>query len=112
MPTPLPRLRSDEVPTQFHERMLTLTAGRWGGLEVRPSRVFLWLGARQAGREWLVPLADKPRLLRRPRLRRHLSLGSRVDVSYLGNPAATFALFGYAVVRRLLSGTPGGGETR
>jgi len=99
------RLQADyvveEVPSRHQERALVM-AGRWGGGEVRPTRLFVWLGERGAGREWIVPLGRQPRLLRFARRRRHLRLAG-LRVSYLGNPAVTCALFAYELVRSRLA---------
>ena len=99
----LPRVRTDHTPTQFHERTLIVSSERWGGLELRPTRLFVWISAREAGHEWLLPLGSEPRLLRRPRRRRHLTLARRVELSYLGNPVLTLTQFSYLVARRVLA---------
>ncbi len=106
----LPGVRVDEMPTPFQERAVVLYVGGWGGAEVRPTRVFLWLGPREAGHEWLLPLAPAgpPRLLRRARRRRYLSLGRGWEVSYLGNPGITLGLVGYRLVKRMVRGPAAG----
>jgi len=92
--------RIDEEPSTHQERTLALQASRWGGTEIRPTRVFLWLGERTHGQERIVTLGSRPRLLRIPRRRRHVELlGCRV--SYLGNPAVTLGLFVAQAVRGL-----------
>jgi hypothetical protein len=95
--------RTDEEPSTYQERALALQVSRWGGTEIRPTRVFLWLGGRERGQERILALGASPRLLRIPRRRRHLEfLGCRV--SYLGNPAVTLGLFLAHAVRGLLGG--------
>lgn len=93
------RYRADEGGTRYCERSVCL-AGWAGGVEVRPTRVFLWLGSRTAGREWVYSLGSQPRLLRRARRRRHLDLGP-FYLSFLGNPLLTLGLFLARVFRRL-----------
>lgn len=105
----VPSLRVDEVPARFQERAVVLHAGGWGGAELRPTRLFLWLGARDSGHEWLLPLAlsgGSPRLLRRARRRRYLLLGREWEVSYLGNPLVTLGLVAYRLTRRMLQRRP------
>lgn len=106
----LPGVRVDEVATPFHERTVVVYVGGWGGAELRPTRLFLWLGRRESGHEWLLPLAPggPPRLLRRARRRRYLSLGRGWEVSYLGNPGVTLGLVGYRLARRMLHRRPAG----
>jgi hypothetical protein len=98
--------RTDEEPCRHQERALTVQASRWGGAEIRPTRVFLWVGERVEGRERIVPLGSRPRLLQVARRRRHLELlGCRI--SYLGNPAVTLTLFMAQSVRTLVAGARG-----
>jgi hypothetical protein len=95
--------RTDEEPSTYQERAFALQASRWGGTEIRPTRVFLWLGDRTQGQERILALGARPRLLRTPRRRRHVEiLGCRV--SYLGNPAVTLGLFMAQAVRGLIVG--------
>ena len=103
----LPRrtdIKKDEEPTRHEERGIALRLGAWGGADVRPTRLFLWVGEREAGQEWLLPLGRSPRLLRRPRRRRHLTVRHRWEVSYLGNPFITAGMFAYGFGRLLLGG--------
>jgi hypothetical protein len=94
--------RVDEVPTQGRERGLSVTAGRWVGVEVRPTRVFVWLGSRSQGHERVLPVGLEPRLLRSARRRRHLNIGT-CHIAFLGNPALTLGLLGLNVARRAVS---------
>ncbi|MHB1345136.1 MAG: hypothetical protein ACYCX3_12375 [Thermoleophilia bacterium] len=93
------RYRVDEAAVRDQERALALTAGRLGGAELRPTRVFVWLGDRVGGREWVLPMGPEPRLLRASRRRRHLDLGA-CHLSFLGNPAVTVGLLVYHVARK------------
>lgn len=106
------RYRVDEVAVRDQERALALTAGRLGGAELRPTRVFVWLGDRVGGREWVLPMGSEPRLLRASRRRRHLDLGA-CHLSFLGNPAVTVALLAYHATRKATGrgGTPGGADS-
>jgi|GEM_PF-1711409 len=94
--------RVDEVVTRGQEQGFSVTVGRWGGVELRPTRVFVWLGARDLGHERVVPTGMQPRLLRSARRRRHLRIGTW-HVAFLGNPAVTLGLLGLNVARRAAS---------
>jgi hypothetical protein len=93
--------RVDEEPTRLQERAFAVQALRFGGTEIRPTRLFVWLGERGSGKEWILPLGSKPRLLRAPRRRRHVELAG-CQISYLGNPALTVVLCTYQAVRRMV----------
>jgi hypothetical protein len=96
--------RADEAPSRHEERALSVQAARLGGAEIRPTRMFVWAGDRLYGREWIVSLGPKPRLLQVARRRRHLELLG-CQISYLGNPAVTVTLFLAQGMRRLVSGS-------
>jgi hypothetical protein len=90
------------------ERQIVLQVGPLVGIDVRPSRLFVWYGAR-SDTERIVSLDKAPRVLRRARPRRYLQLPG-LEVSYLGNPAVTLALASGAWYRRLrdsVVGPPG-----
>lgn len=99
----LPDLHTDEVAIRHHERAVVISLGGLGGAELRPSRLFLWAGLREAGYERVLPLGRPPRLLKRPHRRRYFTVGRRWQVSYLGNPAVTVGLFGWRMGRQLLA---------
>jgi hypothetical protein len=82
------------------ERSLEVQLGPLGGIEVRPTRVFLWPGAERAGRERIVSLGMPPRNLLVPRRQREVHAGP-VHVRSLGNPVMTVALAGVHVARKL-----------
>jgi hypothetical protein len=94
------RYRIDELATRHQERAFALIVDRVGGIEIRPTRVFLWIGGRVPGNELLISLDLPPRLLRSAR-RRHLDLGP-FHLSFLGNPLVTLGLFAARAVRRLI----------
>lgn len=67
------------------------------GVDLRPSRVFLWTGARRENAR-ILPLGRPPRTLRMARRRRILSLGP-LQVTMLGNPIVTLGKTGVALAR-------------
>ena len=82
------------------ERQIVLQVGPLVGIDVRPSRLFVWVGGERTDSERIVSLDKAPRVLRRARPRRYLQLPG-LEVSYLGNPAVTLALASGAWYRRL-----------
>jgi hypothetical protein len=82
------------------ERSLQIQVGRLGGIDVRPTRLFLWGGEEREGRERIVSLGTPPRSLLIPRREREVEAGA-VHVRSLGNPLMTIALAGVHVARRL-----------
>jgi len=82
------------------ERQIVLQVGPLAGVDVRPSRLFLWYGEERSGAERIVSLDKAPRVLRRAHPRRYVQLPG-IEVSYLGNPAVTLALASGAWYRRL-----------
>jgi hypothetical protein len=99
-------MRKSEDPTVLAERGLMFQAAHWGGGELRPTRVFFWLGPTRDGREWVLSTGMPPRLFRRPRRRRHIQIGS-CHLSFLGNPVFTVTLLTANSLRRLLDGNSG-----
>jgi hypothetical protein len=86
------------------ERSLEIQIGGLGGLEVRPTRFFLWSGKEREGRERVLSLGSAPRSLTLPRREREVRAGS-VRVRSLGNPLMTVALAGVHAVRRAAKAT-------
>ena len=82
------------------ERSLEIQVGGLGGVELRPTRIFLWGGEERAGHERIVSLGSPPRSLVIPRRERRLEAGA-VRVRTLGNPLLTIALAGVHAVRQL-----------
>ena len=82
------------------ERSVHIQVGRLGGIDVRPTRIFLWGGEEREGRERIVSLGTPPRSLLIPRREREVQAGA-VHVRSLGNPLMTVALAGVHVARRL-----------
>jgi hypothetical protein len=83
------------------ERSLEIQVGSLGGLDLRPTRCFVWTGSeRGAGGERVVSLGSAPRSLLVPRRRRELRAGA-VRVTSLGNPLMTIALAGVHATRKL-----------
>lgn len=73
------------------ERQLTVQVGPLLGFDVRPSRMFFWLGSERDRGQRIVSLGRPPRVLRRPQQRRFVRAG-HTEVSYLGNPVVTVGL--------------------
>jgi len=98
---------------QGRERQLSIQAGSLFGVDLRPSRLFLWLGDERRGQERVVSLDRPPRVLRGQPRRRFLRVGP-AEISYLGNPAVTLTLSAYNYGRRALAKVEHGegGETR
>jgi hypothetical protein len=94
-------IREAEELTAQAEGGLALQASRWGGAEIRPTRLFLWVGPTRDGREWVLSTGFAPRLSKRPRRWRHLQFGS-CHLSFLGNPALTLTLFATNSLRCLI----------
>lgn len=92
--------RSKPVRRRGVERSLEIQVGRLGGIEVRPTRLFVWGGEERRGRERIVSLGTPPRSLLIPRREREVQAGA-VHVRSLGNPLMTVALAGVHVARRL-----------
>ncbi len=80
-----------------HERSVEVQVGRVFGLDVRPTRLFVWLGAERS-RVRIVPFGRPPRLLRLPRRQRRWVAGP-VRVTVLGNPILTLGQAGVAIAR-------------
>jgi len=87
------------------ERALEVQLGALGGIEVRPTRIFLWGGAEREGHERLVSLGRAPTNLVDEGTDRELRAGS-VRVRSLGNPFLTVALAGVHAARKVRSGRP------
>jgi hypothetical protein len=92
--------RTAEQPEKGLERQVTVQAGGLFGLDLRPSRLFFWLGQRDDHEPYIVSLERKPRVLRYPRQRRFVHLGGG-QVSYLGNPLVTVVLATWGWFRHL-----------
>ena len=67
------------------------------GIDLRPSRVFVWAGPDRSGQR-IIPLDRRPRILVLPRRRRQLHAGP-VRVTLLGNPLITLGQAGLAAAR-------------
>ena len=91
---------------QGRERQLSIQAGSLFGVDLRPSRLFLWLGDERRGQERVVSLDRPPKVLRGQPRRRFLKLGA-AEISYLGNPAVTLGLSAYNYGRRVLADVEG-----
>jgi hypothetical protein len=92
--------RGKPVRRRGVERSVEVQLGPLGGFDLRPTRVFLWVGEEREGRERIVSLGSAPRSLRIPRRERELETRG-VRVRSLGNPLMTVALAGVHVARRV-----------
>ena len=92
--------RTATEPEKGQERQVTVQAGDFFGFDLRPSRVFLWVGRQRDENLRIASLARKPRVLRYPRQRRFFHVGGG-EVSYLGNPLVTMALAAWGWFRHL-----------
>jgi hypothetical protein len=83
--------------SRTHERSVQIEVGRAFGVDVRPTRLFVWLGS-ERDRARILPFGRPPRLLRLPRRERHWRAGP-VQVTVLGNPILTLSQAGVAIAR-------------
>ncbi len=88
-------------PVAAHERRVALQVGGLFGLDLRPSRTFVWIGRRRTGHEAIVSLGGPPSVPRRPLEERTVQVGA-TEVTYAGNPAVTVPLSAYRAVRQAL----------
>jgi hypothetical protein len=82
------------------ERSLEIQLGSLGGLDLRPTRFFVWAGSERTGNERILPLGTRPRSLVVPRRPREIQAGA-VHIRTLGNPLMTIALAGVHAARRI-----------
>ena len=90
--------RTQGARIRGRERELEIQLGPLGGLELRPTRIFVWTGDERAGRERVISMGTAPRSLLIPRRERELRAGA-VRVRSLGNPLMTIALASVHAVR-------------
>lgn len=76
---------------------MAVQVGGLGGVDVRPTRVFVWIGPHRDG-ERIVSFGRPPRPLMLPRRRREFTAGP-VRVSALGNPLVTLGKTGFTLAR-------------
>ena len=82
------------------ERSLQIEIRGLGGLELRPTRLFVWGGEAREASERILPLGSAPRPLTIPRRRRERQAGA-VELTTLGNPIMTIALAGVHAAKAL-----------
>jgi len=87
------------------ERAFEVRFGSIGGVEVRPTRLFLWKGPERLEHEQVLPLADRPVGLDYERTESRLRVGS-VEFRSRGNPLLTLAITG-AMALKSWAGAPG-----
>jgi hypothetical protein len=83
--------------TVGEERSFVLQVGALFGVDVRPSRVFVW-GGNDRGSRRIVPLGRSPKTMVIPRRRRQFRAGP-VEVTLLGNPLVTLGQAGVTALR-------------
>lgn len=88
-------------PSAARERRVAVQVGTLFGLDVRPSRTFVWLGRRRPGAEAILPLGGPPSLPRRPLEERTKQVGP-TEITYAGSPAVTVPLTAYRAAREAL----------
>ena len=88
--------------TVGEERSFEVQIGPLFGVDVRPSRVFVWTGSDRRGRR-IVHLGRAPRTMVVPRRRRQFRAGP-VEVTLLGNPLLTLGQAGIAAARAVRRG--------
>ncbi len=81
------------------ERSLEVKLGSLGGFELRPTRLFLWSGAKREGSERLVAFGERPGGLEYERHETSTRAGA-VEMRTLGNPLMTIALAGAVAFKR------------
>jgi hypothetical protein len=91
--------RVEPQPVTGAERAVELRLGSLGGIELRPTRLFLWKGGEREGAERVVPLADRPVGLEHERTESTVRVGS-LQVRSRGNPLMTIALAGAIAFKR------------
>jgi hypothetical protein len=79
------------------ERSVEVQVGPLFGLDMRPTRVFMWTGANRSHVR-ILSFGRAPRPLRLGRRRRTLSLGP-LHVTTLGNPIVTLGKTGMALAK-------------
>jgi hypothetical protein len=85
------------------ERALEVKLGSLGGVEVRPTRMFLWKGDDRDATQRLVALADRPVGLDHARRESTVRVGP-VEVRSRGNPLMTLAMAGAIAFRHWADG--------
>jgi hypothetical protein len=97
---PVVKTESSSIVEAGQERQFTVQAGSLFGVDVRPSRLFFWVGPEREGHERIVSLGRAPKVMRAARHRRFVKVGA-AEISYLGNPAYTLGVSLYRYARQL-----------
>lgn len=86
-------------PIRGTERAFEIKLGSLGGVEVRPTRLFVWKGSEREVAERVVPLADRPVGLSHARQESTIRAGA-VELRSRGNPLMTLAIAGAVALKR------------
>jgi hypothetical protein len=95
--------------TRGQERSVIVQVGGAFGLDIRPSRLFIWAGPERRA-ERILPFGRAPRTFLIARRRRHYAAGP-VQVTVHGNPLITVGQAGLTMarmMRRSLTAPSGG----
>lgn len=95
---PIEHIRRSEAVTG-QERALELRLGSLGGIELRPTRLFVWKGSSRDETQRVVAFGERPSGLDYPRHETVTRAGG-VEVRTLGNPLMTLALAGVIAFKR------------
>ncbi len=92
-------------PIAGTERAFEVKLGALGGVELRPTRLFLWRGGARDASERLVSLGARPVGLGYERRESTIRVGA-VELRSRGNPLLTLAMAGTIALRRLVEDEP------
>jgi hypothetical protein len=80
-----------DLPAVPGERRVAVQVGDLFGLDVRPSRTFVWIGRRVEGEEAVLSLGKPPKVLPETTPLQSKHVGP-AEITYLGSPAYTLPL--------------------
>ena len=100
-----------DLPAVPGERRVAVQVGGLFGVDVRPSRSFVWLGRRNEGDELVLSLDRPPHVLPGPTPMRTTHIAG-AEVTYVGNPVVTVPAAAINTVRHLWRQRRAAGEDR
>jgi hypothetical protein len=86
------------LPEYAQERQVTVQVGRLGGFDLRPSRLFFWLGRDRDRRQRIVSYGRPPKVLRTPRRRAYVHLGGLEIAAAAAGHASLAAAYSHSMV--------------